>query len=151
MNEHIFGVVDKNNLEVAKEPIRSTAGSLGYDLRSNEKEPVVIPPWSERVIKTGYRLLLDEAALILPRSGLAAKLGVTVLNAPGLIDMDYQGQLMVILATRSATFTVNFNDRIAQLVFCSDFDWHSQESLTLSPCHAEYERTTNGLGSTGVK
>lgn len=137
--------------QVAKEPQRSTRGSVGYDLRSNSKEPIYIPKWSQEVIPTGYGVEGEKAAFVLSRSGLAAKNGVSVLNAPGLIDMDYEGEIKIILSTRSTDFTVNFNDRIAQLVFFDDLDYYSRRAMLGLPSHTEDLRGSGGFGSSGVK
>lgn len=101
-------------------PAKSTKGSAGFDLRADLIDSVVIEPNATKKISVGLSMQLPEnmAALILPRSGLAAKHGITVANTPGLIDPDYRGELAVLLRNEGTeSFQVNDGDRIAQILF----------------------------------
>src|SRR5690625_1202613 len=100
-------------------PAYETIASAGMDLRASLNEPVILKPMERTVIKTGLfiELPVGHEAQIRPRSGLAAKSGITVLNAPGTIDADYRGEIGVILINLSEdNFTVKNGDRIAQMV-----------------------------------
>lgn len=132
------------------EPTRATTGASGYDLKANLTEPVVLPSLGRTIVPTGIKLAIPEGyeAQVRPRSGLAAKHGVTVLNTPGTIDADYRGDIGVILVNLSADpFTINPGERIAQLVF------QKIEVPTLVSVETLSEtcRGASGFGSTGSK
>ena len=129
-------------------PHYETEASAGMDLRANIEAPVVLAPLQRAIIKTGLfvELPVGYEAQVRPRSGLAAKKGITVLNAPGTIDADYRGEIGVILVTLSdAAFTVENGERIAQLVIARHerIRWEPVESLS------ETSRGEGGFGSTG--
>lgn len=130
-------------------PAYATALSAGMDLRANLDEAVTLNPLERKLIPTGLFLGLPEGyeAQVRPRSGLALKKGVTVLNAPGTIDADYIGEVGVILVNVSdEPFVVNDGERIAQMVIArhETVDWDEVESLD------ETERGSGGFGHTGV-
>lgn len=131
-------------------PNYETMASAGMDLRANLIEPVVLQPLGRAIIKTGLfiELPLGYEAQVRPRSGLAAKKGITVLNSPGTVDADYRGEIGVILVNLSnEAFTVENGERIAQLVIAKHerAEWLEVEELT------ETVRGAGGFGSTGVK
>ncbi|MFH6603021.1 dUTP diphosphatase [Maribacter algicola] len=131
-------------------PNYETNASAGMDLRANISESVTLQPLERTVIKTGLfiELPLGMEAQVRPRSGLAAKKGITVLNAPGTIDADYRGEIGVILVNLSnEAFTIENGERIAQLVIARHerAEWVEGEELS------ETYRGTGGFGSTGVK
>lgn len=131
-------------------PHYETQASAGMDLRANIDAPVHLKPLGRAIIKTGLfiELPIGFEAQVRPRSGLAAKKGVTVLNAPGTIDADYRGEIGVILVNLSEEeFIVADGERIAQLVIARHerANWEIAESLE------ETERGTGGFGSTGVQ
>ncbi len=131
-------------------PNYETSASAGMDLRADLGEPVVLKPLQRAVVKTGLFIELPVGieAQVRPRSGLAAKKGITVLNAPGTIDADYRGEIGVILVNLSDTdFVVEDGERIAQLVIARHerAEWESVETLS------ETVRGEGGFGSTGVK
>ena len=131
-------------------PNYETMASAGMDLRANLTEPVVLQPLGRAIIKTGLfiELPLGYEAQVRPRSGLAAKKGITVLNSPGTVDADYRGEIGVILVNLSnEAFTVENGERIAQLVIAKHerAEWLEVEELT------ETVRGAGGFGSTGVK
>lgn len=131
-------------------PAYATAQSAGMDLRANIPESITLQPLERRLIPTGLYIALPEGyeAQVRPRSGLALKHGITVLNSPGTIDSDYRGELMVLLINLSqAPFTVNDGERIAQLVIAR----HEQAVLTAVEVLDETERGTGGYGHTGVE
>lgn len=100
-------------------PAYATSQSAGMDLRANLETPVVLRPMERRLIPTGLHIALPEGfeAQIRPRSGLALKHGITVLNTPGTVDADYRGEIMVLLINFSTEdFTINAGERIAQMV-----------------------------------
>ena len=130
----------------ATAPTRATEGSAGYDLSANET--ATLNPGERTLIGTGVALQLppDIAATVRPRSGLAAKHGVTVLNTPGLIDPDYRGEIKVILYNAgNKPFWVNRGDRIAQLTFEHILTPNLEQVNSLD----ETERGAGGFGSTG--
>ncbi|MBE7651703.1 dUTP diphosphatase [Tenacibaculum finnmarkense] len=130
-------------------PAYESQAAAGMDLRANLNEPVVLKPLERAIIKTGLFIALPIGfeAQVRPRSGLAAKKGVTVLNAPGTIDADYRGEIGVILVNLSnQDFTVNDGERIAQLIIAKHERAVWQEVTILN----ETERGENGFGSTGV-
>jgi dUTP pyrophosphatase len=131
-------------------PAYETSHSAGMDLRANLDEPVSLQPLERAMIPTGLFIELPEGyeAQVRPRSGLAAKTGVTVLNSPGTIDADYRGEIKVILINLSSqTFVVNHGDRIAQLIIArhEKAEWEQVEVLN------ESERGQGGFGHTGIK
>ncbi|MBS7787548.1 dUTP diphosphatase [Flavobacterium sp. CYK-55] len=131
-------------------PAYETNASAGMDLRANLSEPVVLKPLGRAIIKTGLfiELPVGYEAQVRPRSGLAAKKGITVLNSPGTVDADYRGEIGVILVNLSAEdFIVENGERIAQLVIAKHerAEWMEVETLS------ETSRGAGGFGSTGVK
>lgn len=130
-------------------PEYATVQSAGVDLRANLSEPVTLPPMGRALIPTGLFLQLPEGweAQVRPRSGLAIKKGVTVLNSPGTIDADYRGEVCVVLINLSGeNFMVQDGDRIAQMVF-SRFEKGEFEQVEALD---ETERGAGGFGHTGV-
>ncbi len=131
-------------------PVYATEQSAGMDLRADIEEPVVLKPFSRALIPTGLHIQLPAGyeAQIRPRSGLALKHGITVLNTPGTIDADYRGDIGVILINMSAeTFTVNPGERIAQMVISE----YVQGTLVPVESLESSERGEDGFGHTGVK
>lgn len=131
-------------------PNYETGASAGLDIRANIDEPIEIKPLGRALVKTGLFLEIPEGyeCQVRPRSGLALKKGITVLNSPGTIDADYRGEVGVILANISdETFIVNDGERIAQLVFAKFEQAQWVETNELSGT----ERGAGGFGSTGVK
>ena len=131
-------------------PQYATPSSAGVDLRANLTSEVVLQPLGRAIIPTGLFLEIPAGyeAQVRPRSGLAAKKGVTVLNAPGTIDADYRGEVGVILVNLSSEpFTVVPGERVAQMVFArhEQVEWVEADSLE------ESARGAGGFGSTGVK
>lgn len=130
-------------------PEYATVQSAGVDLRANLSEPVTLPPMGRALIPTGLFLQLPEGweAQVRPRSGLAIKKGVTVLNSPGTIDADYRGEVCVVLINLSGEdFMVQDGDRIAQMVFSRFEKGEFEEVEALD----ETERGAGGFGHTGV-
>ncbi|SEA72700.1 dUTP pyrophosphatase [Prevotella sp. tc2-28] len=131
-------------------PAYATAQSAGMDLRANLAEPIVLHPLERRLIPTGLHIALPEGyeAQVRPRSGLALKHGLTVLNSPGTIDADYRGEIGVVLVNLSQDdFVVNDGERIAQLVIAR----YEQAALVTVETLDETERGEGGYGHTGVK
>ncbi len=131
-------------------PEYATALSAGMDLRANINEPIVLKPLERKLIPTGLFIELPAGyeAQIRPRSGLAIKKGITVLNSPGTIDADYRGEVCIILVNLSTEdFTITDGERICQMVIASHVqaEWISVEEL------GETERGTGGFGHTGKK
>tara|TARA_R110002049_G_scaffold2056_3_gene14876 strand:- start:5445 stop:5879 length:435 start_codon:yes stop_codon:yes gene_type:complete len=131
-------------------PSYETLASAGMDLRANLTESIVLKPMDRTIVKTGLFLELPIGfeAQVRPRSGLAAKKGITVLNAPGTVDADYRGEVGVILINLSnEAFTIENGERIAQLVIAKHerAQWNEVEELS------ETLRGEGGFGSTGVK
>ena len=131
-------------------PSYETLASAGMDLRANLDESITLKPLERTIVKTGLFIALPigTEAQVRPRSGLAIKKGITVLNAPGTVDADYRGEIGVILVNLSNDdFIINDGERIAQLVIAKHerADW--EEVTVLS----ETERGSGGFGSTGVK
>ena len=130
-------------------PHYETGASAGMDLRASLDQPIELAPLQRAIVPTGLfmELPVGVEAQVRPRSGLAAKKGITVLNAPGTIDADYRGEVGVILVNLSDTsFTVNDGERIAQMVIAKHerADWATVEELSST------ERGTGGFGSTGT-
>jgi dUTP pyrophosphatase len=131
-------------------PSYETIVSAGMDLRANLIEAVTLAPLERTIIKTGLFIALPIGyeAQVRPRSGLAAKNGITVLNAPGTVDADYRGEIGVILVNLSnVPFVIENGERIAQLVIAKHerADWTEVQELS------QTERGEGGFGSTGVK
>lgn len=131
-------------------PVYATEKSAGMDLRANIDETIILHPMERRLINTGLHIALPDGfeAQVRPRSGLALKHGVTVLNSPGTIDADYRGEIMVLLINLSQQdFVIRDGERIAQLVVAryEGAQWVEVE------CLDETERGTGGYGHTGVK
>jgi dUTP pyrophosphatase len=131
-------------------PAYATEQSAGMDLRANLTEPIVLKPLERRLIPTGIFIALPEGyeAQVRPRSGLALKHGLTVLNAPGTIDADYRGEIGVVLINLSnEDFTINDGERIAQMVIAR----YEQAEFVEVEALNETERGAGGYGHTGVK
>ena len=131
-------------------PNYETLASAGMDLRANISEAITLQPLERAIIKTGLFLELPIGfeAQVRPRSGLAAKNGVTVLNAPGTIDADYRGEVGVILVNLSnVPFTIENGERIAQMIIAK----HERAEWELVAKLSSTERGEGGFGSTGVK
>ena len=130
-------------------PAYETSGSAGMDLRAAVEATVTLQPMERRLIPTGIAIGLPEGleAQVRPRSGLALKHGITVLNSPGTVDSDYRGEVGVLLINLSDTpFQIGRGDRIAQLVIASVERTHWVETQTLEAT----SRGIGGFGSTGV-
>ena len=139
-------IVNKSNHRL---PEYATPGSAGMDLKANIDEPFVLKPFERQIVPTGLFIALPDgySADIQPRSGLAAKYGVTVANSPGLCDPDYRGEIKVILINLSnENFVVNPGERIAQLVVrhFEKVEWNEVATLD------ETERGEGGFGHTGI-
>ena len=131
-------------------PAYATTQSAGMDLRANIDSPITLKPMERRLIPTGLYIALPKGyeAQVRPRSGLALKHGITVLNTPGTIDADYRGELMVLLINFSAEdFIINAGERIAQMVIAR----HERAAFVEVDILDETERGTGGYGHTGVK
>ncbi len=131
-------------------PAYATISSSGVDLKAFLDHPIDLKPLERKIIATGIKLALPEGyeAQIRPRSGLAAKHGISILNSPGTIDSDYRGEIGVILVNLSnQVFTINRGDRIAQLVLTKyeKINWKIIKELP------ETNRGVGGFGSTGEK
>lgn len=130
-------------------PTYETEGAAGMDLKANIENAITLKPLERAIVKTGLfiALPLGFEAQVRPRSGLAAKKGITVLNSPGTIDADYRGEIGVILVNLSnEDFVINDGERIAQLVIAKHerIQWNEVELLS------ETQRGSRGFGSTGV-
>ncbi len=139
-------VINKSNFPL---PEYKTKGAAGVDLKANIEEEIVLKPLERKLIPTGLYVEIPEGyeGQVRPRSGLAIKHGVTVLNAPGTIDSDYRGEICVILINLgNEDFVINPGDRIAQFILnkyeCIDFELIDKLSDT--------ERGEGGFGHTGV-
>ena len=131
-------------------PAYETLLSAGMDLRADINEPISIAPGERVLVPTGLYIALPEGyeAQIRPRSGLAFKHGITILNSPGTIDADYRGEVCVILVNLSdETFVINDGERIAQMVVarCEQVGWEPVETLD------DTERGEGGFGHSGIK
>lgn len=147
MDKVTVKIINKSNNPL---PQYSTPYSAGMDLRAYLEEAVTLQPLEHKLIPTGLFIELPEGyeCQIRPRSGLALKHGITVLNSPGTVDADYRGEIGVILVNLSnEPFTVNPGERICQMVVArhSTVEWECVEQL------AESERSSGGFGHTGVK
>ncbi len=143
-------IVEIINKSKHPNPAYKTRGSSGLDIRANIENSINLEPMERAVVPTGIYLDIPEntEAQIRPRSGLALKSGITVLNTPGTIDADYRGEVAVVLVNLSKTlFTINDGDRIAQIVFSKveKINWREKKTLTKT------ERGSGGFGSTGTK
>ena len=130
-------------------PSYQTSQSAGMDLRANNPEPIVLKPLMRAIVPTGLFIELPEGyeAQIRPRSGLAAKKGIGLVNSPGTIDADYRGEIGVIVVNLSnEDFTIENGERIAQMVIAKHevANWQEVESLN------ESDRGSGGFGSTGT-
>lgn len=131
-------------------PVYATPQSAGMDLRANIDEPITLHPMERRLIPTGLHIALPEGyeAQIRPRSGLALKHGLTVLNSPGTIDADYRGEIGVLLINLSQqNFVINDGERIAQMIIAR----HEQADFVVVEELDQTERGEGGYGHTGVK
>ena len=131
-------------------PTYATALSAGMDLRANIDEDITLLPMQRQLVPTGLYIALPEGyeAQIRPRSGLALKHGVTVLNTPGTVDADYRGEIMVLLINFSnEPFIVKDGERIAQMIVAK----HEQVNFELTETLDETERGAGGYGHTGLK
>ena len=131
-------------------PVYATELSAGMDLRANIDEPIVLHPMERRLIPAGLHIALPAGyeAQVRPRSGLALKKGITVLNAPGTVDADYRGEVGVLLINLSnEDFTVNDGERIAQMVVARHETAEFVEVEQLN----DTERGAGGYGHTGIK
>ena len=140
-------VVNKSKNDL---PNYSTIASAGMDLRANIDAPILLKPLSRTIVKTGIfmELPIGYEAQVRPRSGLAFKKGITVLNSPGTIDADYRGEIGVILVNLSdEEYIIEDGERIAQMVLAKheQVNWFEVETLE------ETERGSGGFGSTGLK
>jgi dUTP diphosphatase len=140
-------IINKSNHDL---PHYETIASAGMDLRANLSESRTLKPLERSIVGTGLfiELPIGVEAQVRPRSGLAAKKGITVLNAPGTIDADYRGEIGVILVNLSnEDFTIQNGERIAQLVITKHerAEWENVQELS------ETERGEGGFGSTGTK
>ena len=131
-------------------PTYATALSAGMDLRANIDEDITLLPMQRQLVPTGLYIALPEGyeAQIRPRSGLALKHGITVLNTPGTVDADYRGEIMVLLINFSnESFIVKDGERIAQMIVAK----HEQVNFELTETLDETERGAGGYGHTGLK
>lgn len=138
------------NRSVHELPQYQTLASAGLDLRANLESPINLLPMERKLIPTGLfiELPVGYEAQIRPRSGLALKKGITVLNSPGTIDADYRGELMVLLINLSnEAFLIENGERIAQMVIAK----HEQIQWQIAETLSETDRGAGGYGSTGVK
>ncbi|MBY0487825.1 MAG: dUTP diphosphatase [Flavobacteriaceae bacterium] len=140
-------IINKSNHDL---PNYETIASVGMDLRANISEPITLKSLERTIVKTGLfiELPIGYEAQVRPRSGLAAKKGVTVLNSPGTVDADYRGEIGVILVNLSnEDFVIENGERIAQLIIAKHerAEWIKVQELS------ETSRGEGGFGSTGVK
>ena len=143
-------ILNKSNHKL---PNYETLSSAGMDLRASVSAPITLKPMDRAIIKTGLfiELPVGYEAQVRPRSGLAAKYGVTVLNSPGTIDSDYRGEVKVILINHSSEpFIIKNGDRIAQAVIASCTAKSMIKLDEVSELNDDTERGTGGFGSTGV-
>jgi dUTP pyrophosphatase len=142
-----INIINKSAHEL---PNYETIASAGMDLRANISEPITLKSLERAIVKTGLfiELPIGYEAQVRPRSGLAAKKGITVLNSPGTIDADYRGEIGVILVNLSQDdFVIENGERIAQLIIAKHerAEWNQVSELS------ETSRGEGGFGSTGVK
>lgn len=143
----VVQIINKSNNKL---PEYATSQSAGMDLRANIEEPIILAPLERKLIHTGLHIALPVGyeAQVRPRSGLALKHGITVLNTPGTIDADYRGDIGVILINLSnEPFEVKPGERIAQLVICSyeKAEWELVDTLDST------DRNDGGFGHSGIK
>ncbi len=146
MENVVIKIINKSNHPT---PSYETDASAGMDLRANIENAVVLKPLERAIIKTGLFIALPKGfeAQVRPRSGLAAKFGISVLNSPGTIDADYRGEIGVILVNLSnEIFTINDGDRIAQMIIARYAHTKWEEVNVLD----ETKRGKGGFGSTGI-
>lgn len=141
-----------NIINKSKHPLPhyETNASAGMDLRANIVDPITLRPLERTIVKTGLFIELPVGfeAQVRPRSGLAAKKGITVLNAPGTVDADYRGEIGVILVNLSnQDFTIEDGERVAQLVIAK----HERANWTEVTELSDTVRGAGGFGSTGTK
>ena len=146
LNKMNVQIINKSKHQI---PAYETEQSAGMDLRANIDESITLKPLERAIIKTGLYIALPAGfeAQVRPRSGLAAKKGITVLNSPGTVDADYRGEIGVILVNLSnEDFVVQDGERVAQLVIAKHerVTWEKVEVLS------ETDRGAGGFGSTGV-
>ena len=143
----VIQVINKSNNKL---PEYATSQSAGMDLRANIEEPIILAPLERKLIPTGLHIALPVGyeAQVRPRSGLALKHGITVLNTPGTIDADYRGDIGVILINLSnEPFEIKPEERIAQLVICS----HEKVKWELVDTLDSTDRNDGGFGHSGIK
>lgn len=143
----VVQIINKSNNKL---PEYATSQSAGMDLRANIEEPIILAPLERKLIHTGLHIALPVGyeAQVRPRSGLALKHGITVLNTPGTIDADYRGDIGVILINLSnEPFEIKPGERIAQLVICSyeKAEWELVDTLDST------DRNDGGFGHSGTK
>ena len=142
-----INIVNKSKHEL---PHYATSQSAGIDLRANLEEPILLNPLQRTLVKTGLfmELPIGYEAQVRPRSGLAFKKGITVLNSPGTIDADYRGEISVILVNLSnEEFVIEDGERVAQMIIAK----HEQADWEVVVELVETKRGAGGFGSTGVK
>ena len=142
----VLKIVNKSNNKLPK---YETELSAGMDVRAFLDSSITLEPLDRILVKTGLFAELEKGfeIQVRPRSGLALKKGITVLNSPGTIDADYRGEIGVILINLSKEkFVISSGDRIAQLVVCK----HEQPKIILSNSLSETQRGDKGFGSTGI-
>lgn len=142
----VLKIVNKSNNKLPK---YETELSAGMDVRAFVETPITLEPLERALVKTGLFAELEKGfeIQVRPRSGLALKKGITVLNSPGTIDADYRGEIGVILINLSKEkFIINSGERIAQLVVCK----HEQPIIKLSDSLGDTQRGEKGFGSTGI-
>lgn len=154
INEESYPKININFKNESKnpDPEYATSGSSGFDLRANLDSQITIPPHGIKIIPTGLYFEIPEnfEIQVRPRSGLAAKNGVTVLNSPGTVDADYRGEVKVILINHSEVgFFVNHGDRIAQAVIASVIGKKVINLNKVKQIDENTERGAGGFGSTG--
>jgi len=140
-------IVNQSNNQL---PQYATQGAAGVDLRANLDAPIVLQPLERALVPTGLfiELPLGYEAQIRPRSGLAMKNGITVLNSPGTIDADYRGEIKILLVNLSnVSFKIEHGERIAQMVIAKHetVEWELVQTLS------ETDRSSGGFGSSGIK
>ena len=147
MNTTLVKVVNNGNQEL---PMYATPQSAGMDLRANIESPIILFPMERKLVPTGLRIALPVGyeAQIRPRSGLALKHGITVLNSPGTVDADYRGEVMALLINLSdQAFEIKPGERIAQMVIAR----HEQIGWCLVESLDDTERGEGGFGHSGTK
>ena len=147
MNTTLVKVVNNGNQEL---PMYATPQSAGMDLRANIESPISLFPMERKLVPTGLHIALPVGfeAQIRPRSGLALKHGITVLNSPGTVDADYRGEVMVLLINLSdQAFEIKPGERIAQMVIAR----HEQIQWSLVKSLDDTERGEGGFGHSGIK